>query len=434
MKKRYIVAAVAVAVVGLAGAQQFSYKKAVHTIVEQLIIGINTSAFNDNAIHAQVHSQQSTLFSSAGVLTMVTKEQNAPTEFELKYTVSHGPTAIFMGAHYKVNMVNNMFEGKRDETITTEIFNGQAIVTEGTLRPNSITGTLSLPAVYVADSGQIIHIEPVTSKYSASHFNQYGVPQRYQVSIEAPSFTLSGPKPNFNIVNSTLSVTNHFTQKSGFGNLHFTIEEANALYASDISELSKWTLNRLVLNSDLSIDKELTNTTVFTLGNLNVNDAKITDTELSYSLNGIDGQTALKLMQLSDTARYEQWQTAEYENALNNLLLEREHHLLAFNPHFNIQHFRAYLNDEILVNASGTAELDTQQLPPNFMAAVLEGNDQSLSLNFLEALLVEFDLELGDGALQLLEYINPMVAAVASNLERNIRFEMKHGEITLNGD
>jgi len=64
MKKAYIAAAVAVAVVGLAGVHQVTYKAQVQAGVEQFANEITTSVLLENKFQAKLHSQQSSYFSS----------------------------------------------------------------------------------------------------------------------------------------------------------------------------------------------------------------------------------------------------------------------------------------------------------------------------------------------------------------------------------
>lgn len=432
MRKRYIAAAVAVAVVGLAGAQQHRYQKTIRTTVDQLTNEINTSYFNDNTVHASVHSQRSHLFSSSGVLTLVTTDASEPTEIELEYTVSHGPMAIFMGAQYNVNIANNLLWGKRDKTITKQIFNDQNITIDGSLRPHSITGTLTLPSIRIAEEGHGIHTQPVISRFSASRFNEYGWPNKYQVSIEAPAFVLTAPELDVDIQNSFFIVNNNFNKNSGFATGRLAIEQASALYKGDSHEPSQWSLNQLELSSKLDINEELKNTFLFTLDNLSSGKQRISDTQLSYSFHGIDGQTVLDFMQLIDTAQYEEWLDYEYNDAIRQFILEREQSLLAFNPQFNLDYLKSNFNGNLLVNASGTAELDMQHLPANFISSVAEGDRQNIGLQFLEALIMEFEVELGDNAIQLLESMNPIAAAVVTNLGQEIVFKMKYGEVSFN--
>src|SRR5690554_2659993 len=89
MKKAYIAAAVAIAVVGFAGVQQVKYKAQVNAGVEQLTKQINTSVLLENKFQAKLHSQQSSYFSSTGVITVATTAADDLNELEIEYTVSH---------------------------------------------------------------------------------------------------------------------------------------------------------------------------------------------------------------------------------------------------------------------------------------------------------------------------------------------------------
>lgn len=433
MKKSYIAAAVAVVLVGLAGVHQVTYKAQVQAGVEQLANEITTSVLLENGFKATPHSQQSNFFTSTGAITVVTTGEDELNEVEVEYTVSHGPLSFLTGAGYKVNIVNTAFFGDTNKTITASLMNNQPITIQGSLRRNSISGTMEVPAINLNEGNFSIQVEPVITKFYASNFNSYGSADSYKITVHSPSYRISEDGLQLDILNSSLQVNSVLNESSAFSDVDFELEKVNGWFINNNNNKADLLLSNMALSSRLKVKKELENTVAFNLESLSLGSDHYENAELSYEFSGIHGPIALEVMHLTRNANHKKWEDSELLDAIINLLFERAPELLSLNPEFNIHTLKANKNGELFLNANSSALLDSSKLPSNFAASLEQLNVFSTSTALLNALQLNVDAEFGPDFAESISRVNPLLGAVISSHNDSLSFSMKNGETTLNG-
>lgn len=431
MKKSYITAAVAVVVIGLAGVQQVRFQHQVEQQVEQLVRNMNTYDYTKEFIHANLLHQESGLFASSGTMVVTTKEDKQPSQFEIAYTVHHGPTALLTGARYEVDITNTLLEGDNEETLTSVFFQDKPITVRGSMRSDSTKGVFTIPEVNFTMDNNTFVSAPVVTNFEASRFNAYGNPDQYTLNGHLPSFLATNDFTTADITNVRFSAYNDFTKKGGRGGAETSLEALQIV--QDNEQVLR--IEDMTFDTELKIKRELVNTFHLAFETLEVLDYSFTNGQFDQTLKGIDGPAMLDIVDVAEQAQYEQWEESEMIEGFLNVLKAHADTLIAQNPTYKVDRLHAHLNGELFVQAEGALTLNASKLPDNFMRNILESkSDISSALQAANAVEVNVQAEFGEELAATIAHFNPELAAMLANFGEKLTFELKDGQPVLNGE
>lgn len=431
MKKTHIAAAVAVVVIGLAGVQQVRFQKQVEQQVEQLVRNMNTYDYTKEFIHASLLHKESGLFSSSGMLLITTKEDQQPSQFEVAYTVNHGPASLLTGARYEVDITNPLLEGDNEETLTSVFFQGQPITLNGSMRNDSVNGVLTVPEVNFTMDNNTFVSAPVVTNFKASRFDEYGNPDKYSLDGHLPTFLATNDTATADITSVRFSAHNDFNKKGGQGSAEMSLEALQVV--QDNQPVLR--VENMSFDTQLEIKRELVNTANMSFDTLDVLGYSFTNAHFDQSLKGIDGPAMLEIVEVAEQAQYEQWEEADILEGFINVLKAHSDTLISQNPSYEVSRLNADLNGELFMQAEGKLTLNARKLPDNFLSNILESKSAiSSALQAANAIEVIVQAEFGQEFTETINQFNPELAAMITNFGEKLTFELKDGQPILNGE
>ena len=431
MKKSYIAAAVAVVVIGLAGVQQVRFQKQVDHQIEEAVRNINTYEYTSEIMHASLLEKESSVFASSGMLLITTKEGKQPSQFEVTYTVNHGPTSLLTGARYEVDITNTLFEGDNEETLTSLFFQGKPITLRGSMRSDSTEGVLTIPEVNFSMDNDTFVSAPLVTNFKASRFDQYGNPDQYTLDGHLPSFLATNDKATADLTNFHFSAYNDFNKKGGKGGAQTSLEGLH------IAQNNEQLLHIENINFDTHLEVKSEFVTKFQLAfeKLEWFGYSFTNGQFDQTVKGIDGPAMLEVIEVAEQAQREQWEYADTLESIVNVLKGHADTLIAQSPSYEVNHLNADLNGALFVQAEGAVTLNASKLPDNFMTNILESNAPiGNALQAANAVEVNVQAAFGKELAATIAQFNPELAAMLVNFGESLTFELKDGQPILNGE
>ncbi|WMC12101.1 DUF945 family protein [Oceanimonas pelagia] len=435
MKTKKIAAAVAAVVaVGAVAINQAGYREQVKNGVDNLVEQLNDARMFGEDLQAELVSHEEGVFSSSGVITVKADSGYRPTEFQLTYTVNHGLTTLLTGASYQAELINSIMDGNAQQTMTSVLLDGKPVVIEGSLGSDSIDGTLTVPAISFAESRGGLETRPMVAAFSASEFDNEGTPGIYEVQADVPFIKFRDRREGFELKDASLELTSEFDGKEGNGELSLAVNEAIVIQDGYRRNSGKTKLKDLAVAMNFDLEEEFSSEFSLAFGEFNANGESLSNVELSYTLAGIDGQSILELIKLSEQATREGWSERRLQQSVEHVFRARADDLLAYNPELEIKRMKADINGELLIDAEGIARLDASKLPQDFLKSSFEYNRAPNPQALINAIVVDFEARLGKNASNMASALNPMAAAILSESGDRFTFRIEDGETTLNGE
>ncbi|MDP5291994.1 DUF945 family protein [Oceanimonas sp. CHS3-5] len=435
MKTKKIAAAVAaVTVVGFVGINQAGYKGQVKAGVDNIIEQLNDARLFGEEINAELASHDGGVFSSNGVITVKAGSDYRPTEFRINYTVAHGLTTVLGGASYEAEIINSVMDGNDEKTLTSVLLNDQPVIINGSLGSDSIDGTLTVPAIEFSEGRGGLEAKPIIAEFYASNFNEYGSPGLYEVQASVPLIKFKDRREGFELTDGVLELTNEFDGEKGNGEFSLELNKLTVINEGYRRDSERVEVKDLAIAMDLDLQEEFSSNLSLQFDELNANGDSLSDVEVSYSLAGIDGASIVDVIKMTQKAAKEDWSEYRLQQSIEGALRERADSLLAYNPKLEINRIKAKMNGDLLIDAEGIAKLDSSKLPKDFLKSAFEYNRAPNPQEFIKAILVDFEAELGKSASDMASTINPMAAAILSESGDKFTFKIEDGETTMNGE
>lgn len=428
MKKTYMAVAIAAVVaVGYAGIKQVSYQNHVKAGVENIVEQLNDTAILGEQFDVTIKSQQGGLMSSSGVILLNDSNTRRLTEFQVEYTVNHGLTSLLAGPSYTAKVTNPVMKGNDKKTITSLILNGEPVVIEGSMNGDGIDGEMTIPNIDFAEGGNEVIVKPITVEFSADSFNDDGQPENFELTANAPQFTLKERNNTIEFSGGTLAINNRFDGEEGEGQATIAVAEASIEGRNQSISIKSFEVEVAS-----KVDDEFSTTLAVNLGSFEGEGQNFSDGELKYQISGLDGKAFVKILEIAQKGAKDGWSDREIKKAVEGVMNERGDQLLAKNPQFELQSLQFKQNGAEIISASGVAKLNAKELPENYLQDGLRSQPNPQAL--MDAVSVDFSANLGKDAKDFFGGFSPMAAAVLEGSGDQFTFKLEKGQMTMNGD
>lgn len=432
--KKIAAAVAAVVAVGVVAINQTGYQGQVKTGVDNLVEQLNNTHMFGESLQAELTSHQGGVFSSSGVIAVKADSGYRPTEFKLNYTVNHGLTAFLTGATYDAELINSVMDGNDKKTITSVLLDGQSVVIEGSLGSDSIDGTLTVPAIKFSEGRGGLEAQPMMAEFYVGDFDDQGTPRVYEVLAGIPFIKFQDRREGFELKDGSLELSSEFDGKEGNGAMSLAVNNATITKEGRRQHNEKIELKDLAVAMNFDLEEEFSSEFNLEFGEFTTNGESLSNVEVGYKLAGIDGQSIIDIIKLSEQATQEGWSERRIQQSVESIFRERADNLLAYNPELKIKRIKADMNGELLIDAEGMARLDASKLPRDLLKSSFEYNRAPSPQKFMNAILVDFEAELGKNASNMASALNPMAAGILSESGDKFTFKIEDGETTLNGE